>query len=69
MTRPLLIVVTGAPCAGKTTLARRIAETFRLPLIAKDDIKESLFDSLGWKDREWSKQLGLNIKWIWLQSL
>ncbi len=58
MTRPLLIVVTGAPCAGKTTLARRIAETFRLPLIAKDDIKESLFDSLGWKDRAWSKQLG-----------
>jgi predicted kinase len=58
MTRPLLIIVTGAPCAGKTTLARRIADKFRLPLIAKDDIKESLFDSLGWKDREWSKQLG-----------
>ena len=58
MTRPLLIIVTGAPCAGKTTLARRIAQEFRLPLIAKDDIKESLFDSLGWKDREWSKQLG-----------
>jgi len=58
MTRPLLLIVTGAPCAGKTTLARRIAQEFRLPLIAKDDIKESLFDSLGWKDRAWSKQLG-----------
>ena len=59
MTRPpLLLIVTGAPCAGKTTVARRIAQEFRLPLIAKDDIKESLFDSLGWKDREWSKQLG-----------
>ncbi|CAG0960220.1 adenylylsulfate kinase [Anaerolineae bacterium] len=58
MPRPLLILITGAPGAGKTTLARRIAAEFHLPLIAKDDIKESLFDSLGWKDREWSKQLG-----------
>lgn len=58
MPRPLLILITGAPGTGKTTLARRIAHEFRLPLIAKDDIKESLFDSLGWKDRAWSKQLG-----------
>ena len=55
---PVLIVVSGPPCAGKTTLARRIAQEFRLPLVAKDDIKESLFDSLGWQDREWSKKLG-----------
>ncbi|MCI0474696.1 MAG: ATP-binding protein [Anaerolineales bacterium] len=55
---PLLLIVTGAPGTGKTTLARRIAQEFRLPLIAKDAIKESLFDSLGWKDRAWSQQLG-----------
>ncbi|MBI5303123.1 MAG: ATP-binding protein [Chloroflexi bacterium] len=58
MSRPLLLIVTGPPGAGKTTLARKIAREFRLPLIAKDDIKETLFDTLGWKDREWSKQLG-----------
>ena len=58
MVRPCLVVVSGAPGAGKTTLARRIAREFNLPLVAKDDIKESLFDSLGWQDREWSKQLG-----------
>jgi len=56
--RPLLVIVTGAPCAGKTTLARRIAREFQLPLVTKDDIKESLFETLGWKDREWSKKLG-----------
>jgi predicted kinase len=27
------------------------------PLLAKDAIKESLFDALGWSDRAWSKQL------------
>ena len=59
MTQPLvIIIITGAPCTGKTTLARRIAQEFRLPLAAKDDLKESLFESLGWKDRAWSQQLG-----------
>lgn len=29
-----------------------------LPLIVKDDIKELLFDDLGWSDCEWSKKLG-----------
>jgi predicted kinase len=55
---PVLIIVQGAPGSGKTTIARHIAKNFSLPLISKDDIKESLFDSLGWKDRAWSKQLG-----------
>ncbi len=58
MTQPLLILVSGPPCSGKTTLARWLAQELALPLIAKDDIKESLFDHLGWSDRAWSKQLG-----------
>lgn len=56
--KPLLLVISGLPCTGKTTLGRQIAAEFRLPLISRDDIKESLFDTLGWKDREWSKKLG-----------
>lgn len=55
---PLLVVVTGQPGTGKTTLARRIAAELSLPLIYKDGIKESLFDSLGWSDRAWSNRLG-----------
>jgi hypothetical protein len=30
----------------------------RLPLVAKDDIKEALADSLGVTDEEWSRRLG-----------
>ncbi|HPL92977.1 MAG TPA: AAA family ATPase [bacterium] len=57
MSKPLLIIISGLPCTGKTTLGRKIAEKFCLPFFSKDDIKESLFDDLGWSDRIWSKKL------------
>jgi predicted kinase len=55
---PLLLIVTGLPCSGKTTVARKIAAELGLPLLTKDDIKERLFDTLGWSDRNWSRKLG-----------
>ena len=51
-------IVTGPPGAGKSTLAEYLARELCLPLISKDGIKEILFDTLGWHDREWSKKLG-----------
>lgn len=59
MAPSLIIIVTGPPGTGKTTLGRRVADEFRLPFINKDGIKELLFDTLGWTDREWSKRLGV----------
>jgi predicted kinase len=56
---PLVVVVTGPPAAGKTTIAREIARSLRLPLIAKDAIKEALFDGLGTGDLAWSQRLGI----------
>jgi len=35
-----------------------LANALRLPLIAKDDLKEPLFDALGIGDRTWSRTLG-----------
>jgi predicted kinase len=54
-----LIIVSGPPCTGKTTLGKRIAQELRFPFINKDDIKEILFDRLGWKDDDWSRKLSL----------
>lgn len=56
---PVIIIVTGLPCTGKTTLARQIAARFRLPLLTKDMFKETLFDTLGWQDRAWSRKLSI----------
>jgi predicted kinase len=58
MDKPLLIIVSGPSCSGKSTLAKKISDKFQLPLITKDSIKELIFDNLGWSDREWSKKVG-----------
>lgn len=57
-TPPLLLIISGHPCTGKTTLGRRLAADLHLPFLHKDGIKERLFDTLGTKDREWSRTLG-----------
>jgi predicted kinase len=58
MLSPLLILISGPPGAGKTTLGRRLAQDVSLPFFYKDGIKELLFETLGWSDRQWSRQLG-----------
>lgn len=58
MTKPLLIIIAGPPCTGKTTLGQRLAQELRLPFVHKDGPKELLFDCIGWSDRAWSRKLG-----------
>ncbi len=56
-----VVVVSGYPGAGKTTLAVPLAEALGFPLLAKDFIKEQLYDSLGPGPQDplaWSRRLG-----------
>ena len=55
---PVFVLVTGLPGSGKTQLAAPLAASLALPLLAKDTMKEALWDALGPGDREWGRQLG-----------
>ena len=54
----MYVVVSGLPGSGKSTLARPLAVRLGMPLIARDVIKESLWDALGGGDLAWSRKLG-----------
>ena len=56
---PLLVIVSGPPATGKTTLGKQLGADLLLPFVHKDGIKETLFDRMGSRDREWSRTLGL----------
>ena len=46
-----LVVVSGLPGSGKTTVGTALSRRLSMPLIDKDAILEALFDSLGCPDR------------------
>lgn len=54
-----LIIISGFSCTGKTTLAHKIGKRFSLPVFGRDDFKEALFDSLGYSDRQRSREFGI----------
>lgn len=55
--QPWIVLVTGPPAGGKSSLARPLARRLGMPLVGKDELKEVLFDTLGWGDRESSRTL------------
>src|SRR5260370_1630165 len=55
-----VVLVSGAPGSGKTSLAGPLAAELGFALLSKDRIKETLHDALGAPepDRAWSRRLG-----------
>src|SRR5947207_3182207 len=57
MSEPI-VIVSGIPGSGKTSLGRPLAKALGVAFIAKDVIKEALGDVLGLVDVETSMRLG-----------
>lgn len=55
---PALVLVTGPPGSGKTTIARDLADALALPLLEKDALKETIGGALGVTGREQSHRVG-----------
>ena len=53
-----VLIVNGSAASGKTTLAHRLGAMLQFPVLSRDQIKESLMDSLGSPDRARSRELG-----------
>ena len=53
-----LIVVSGAPATGKSTIAAALGAALRFPVLSLDPIKEALADVLGLGSEDWSNQVG-----------
>ncbi len=59
---PKLIIVGGSLATGKSTIAKFLEAETGIKRVSMDDLKESLFDVGGYRDRAWSKQIG-QIAW------
>ena len=56
---PNLILITGLPASGKSSFAEYASRELSLPVIGKDDIKEHLFDTVGFRSYEEKTQLDI----------
>ena len=50
MNKQYLVIIAGMPATGKSTITKKIAGKLGLPILEKDDLKEELFDTVGYKD-------------------
>lgn len=63
-----LIVITGSPGSGKTTLAATLQRTLGYPLLQRDALKEVLLDGLGAVNCAESQRLG-GVSWSLLYAM
>jgi predicted kinase len=47
MKRPKCVIVSGRPGSGKTTLARKLAESLHMPMLSRDEGKEGFVTTFG----------------------
>ncbi len=54
-----IILISGIPGVGKTTLAQYLNKQLKIPMVSKDIVKEKLYDTIGFKSRDEKVKLGI----------
>ena len=63
-----VVVVHGPPGAGKSRLTRDLSISTGLAYFDRDEIKDTIFDNVGYSDRDWSMAVG-SASWEVLATL
>ena len=69
MRKPSLIVVTGRPGSGKTTLARALATAIHCPLFSRDEFKEGFVRAAGSSHAELGPEVNSEIYETFFQAV
>ncbi len=64
-----LIILAGMPASGKSTLAKKLSEAFHYPILEKDELKEALFDSLGFENYAQKRKLDTAANAVLMKAL
>lgn len=64
-----LIILAGMPATGKSTVAAALSRAFGYPILEKDEIKELLFDTLGFENYPQKRKLDVAATTVLLQIL
>ncbi|GHT93075.1 hypothetical protein FACS1894140_5910 [Spirochaetia bacterium] len=66
--KPLLIIVTGRPGSGKTTLAHSLAKELRCPVLSRDEFKEGLVNTFNSSHKDLGPDVNLTIYNVFFQA-
>jgi predicted kinase len=61
MNKPLLVVITGRPASGKSTLAHILAKEIKCPLVSRDELKEGYINTTGLHHNELNNSSALHV--------
>lgn len=61
MEKPLLIVVTGRPASGKTSVAHLLAKEINCPLISRDELKEGYINTKSIQSHQFNEKANSDI--------
>jgi len=66
--KPLLIVVTGRPASGKTTLSRILSKEMRCPLLSRDEFKEGYVNTFRFSQAELPAEAAMDVYETFFQT-